>query len=636
VTTTWKDSANTSHDIVTTVTLPPALASFRLGYVYRSPKDPPRACVTYSDFAWEDHTEEARWRGASFEPYARVADRTPALYLGFDRPLPADLVSLYVDVQEVIGDTRGPDLRWEYWDGTAWSAVAVQDATAGLALPGMVSVLWPGTDPPPTAAFRQASGTSVQAADHLDAAQFRPHDLVQVGQDDGSSPELATVAGVSGDTLSLTAPLAKAYPRGTVVLAAFPRFGTPRTWLRARLQVDGEPRASRVNGVFTNAVWASQIQTFQGEPLGSSNGQANQTMSFRYSPVLAGQVVEVRELDGQRAEVELPILREELAQQGFGPADIRTVEDPRTGRASEVWVRWRERPNLFFSGPSDRDYVLERSRGRLRFGDDVHGRIPPAGTDDVRAAEYRSGGGVVGNVPAGAISQLLSGVLAQSVANARAAEGGADGEPSSRVAGRGSKVVRHRMQALSFEDYEALAREASPAVAVARALPLTRPNGLPATGWVKVIIMPQSAEPMPEPSFELRREVLEYLQARIPASMAGQVGVAAPDYLPIGVETQVAPVDPSLGGPVAAAAIGALQAFFHPLTGGPEGEGWPFGRDVFLSDVARVLESVPGVDYVPTLELLLEGTPRGEVVEVPPDRIVVAGAIRVHPTEEEG
>jgi hypothetical protein len=53
------------------------------------------------------------------------------------------------------------------------------------------------------------------------------------------------------------------------------------------------------------------------------------------------------------------------------------------------------------------------------------------------------------------------------------------------------------------------------------------------------------------------------------------------------------------------------------------------GRDVYLSDLAAVLERVKGVDYVEELALLLEGTPQGERVAVPDNRITVAGELRV-------
>jgi hypothetical protein len=471
-------------------------------------------------------------------------------------------------------------------------------------------------------------------ADAPQALRFRPGDLVEVAKD--GKGELATVASSGDGVINLRTPLDKTYDRATVTLAALPRFGTPRSWIRARLESDGDPLEAEVGGIHLNAAWASQVQTFVGEPLGSSDGRPGQSLFFRTSPVLAGEVVEVRELDGPRAEVELPILLADLEAHGLSAEAVRTVTDPRTGRVSEAWVRWQSRPNLFFSGPDDRHYVIERSRGRVQFGDGVLGRIPPTGRDNVRTATYRSGGGQIGNVPAGAIAQILSGVPAQGANNPRAAEGGADGELPDGALGRGPAMVRHRRQALSLEDVEALARESSPAVAVARALPTTHPTGRPAPGWVKVIVMPHSGDARPSPSFELRRRFEAFLALRGPAGAAGQIRVAAPDYQPIGVEAVVVPVDPSKAGPVVEAATAAIIAFLHPLTGGPQGTGWPFGRDVFASDVASVLESTPGVDVVPNLELLLDGTPRGDRVEVPGDRIVVAGPIRIRAQGSEG
>ena len=72
-----------------------------------------------------------------------------------------------------------------------------------------------------------------------------------------------------------------------------------------------------------------------------------------------------------------------------------------------------------------------------------------------------------------------------------------------------------------------------------------------------------------------------------------------------------------------------LQRFLHPLDGGPEGAGWPFERDLYLSDVAAVLEGELCVDYVQELQLLLNDTPQGECLQVPHNRIVAAGPVRI-------
>jgi hypothetical protein len=39
----------------------------------------------------------------------------------------------------------------------------------------------------------------------------------------------------------------------------------------------------------------------------------------------------------------------------------------------------------------------------------------------------------------------------------------------------------------------------------------------------------------------------------------------------------------------------SLARYFHPLTGGNDEQGWPFGGTIFYSDVYRVLLQVPHV-----------------------------------------
>jgi hypothetical protein len=67
----------------------------------------------------------------------------------------------------------------------------------------------------------------------------------------------------------------------------------------------------------------------------------------------------------------------------------------------------------------------------------------------------------------------------------------------------------------------------------------------------------------------------------------------------------------------------------HPLYGGPDGAGWEPGRDVYLSDLAAVLERTEGIDYVDQLAISVEGRIGGEQIEIGPGRTVVAGSIRL-------
>lgn len=557
------------------ITQPPALAEFLLGYTWQHGPFHPEHVVTYNDFQYEDRTEEAKWPGQTFQPFKPVGDVTPALYLGFDKKLPVDRLGILFDIVEQRGDTKGPALLWQYWDGISWQDLAVEDETQNFRLPGIISL---------------------------------------IGPDDSE-------------------PLA--------------RFDVPLHWLRARLKEDGPPGEPIFNNIYANAVWAVQQQTITDEPLGASTGQPNQVFKFRQIPVLASQQIEVREVAGARANVEWRLVALEVfggdasmiarietllgtegTQTDIEQGDLRLKRD-RNKRVTEVWVRWREQRHLFFSDPNDRDYAVDRARGWLMFGDGTRGKVPQSGAA-ILARQYRTGGGRAGNVAARALSQLVGPIGGVEAAfNPLMGEGGADGETLENYAIRGPRTVRHRGRAIAPADYKTLAHEASPAVA--RAIPVRNPAGRPIPGWVTLLIIPYSEEPRPWPSFGLREQVRRFIEARAPADLAAARGIymTGPDYLSLDIAATVAPVDPAEAGAVETRARKALGEFLHPLLGGPEGRGWELGRDVFLSDMAAVLERVPGVDYVEELALLLGGALQGERVSVAPDRTVVAGDIRL-------
>jgi hypothetical protein len=582
----WTDTqseSNTPNQFATVVTQAPAVAEFKLCYSWTYGPFHPERVFAYNDFQYEDRTQEARWPGQTFQPFKPVAEVTPALYLGFDKTLPVDRLNLFFDVAEQRGETLGPELLWQYWDGFSWEDLTVEDETRNLRVPGMVSL---------------------------------------IGPDDSQS---------------------------------LARFGTERHWLRARLKEDGPPGEPTINGVFPNAVWAIQRQTITNDVLGASNGQPNQNFSFRQFPTLGGdqggedERVEARELFGPRANTEWRVIAAEifdddakaiaefedlLSREGdqveIERGDLRLLRD-RNKRVSEVWVRWRRREHFFFSGPNDRHYVLERARGRIFFGDGDRGKIPPLNAA-ILAREYRTGGGVAGNVAANKITQLLGGLAGvEKVFNPQPAEGGADTETLDAFSRRGPQTLRHRGRALLPQDYETFARQASPAVAFARAIPTRDAQGRRVPGWVTLLIIPQSDEPRPWPSFGLREQARKLIEANTTADLAAahRIYVTGPEYFEIEVEATVIPLDPAEAGAVEARALEALQRFLHPLRGGPEGRGWEMGRDVFLSDVAATLERVEGVDFVRELTLSLGGVPQGDRVKVPDDRIVAAGKIKL-------
>jgi hypothetical protein len=68
-----------------------------------------------------------------------------------------------------------------------------------------------------------------------------------------------------------------------------------------------------------------------------------------------------------------------------------------------------------------------------------------------------------------------------------------------------------------------------------------------------------------------------------------------------------------------------LQVFLHPLTGGPDGEGWDFGRPLAASDLYAVLEDIDTVDHIGTITLTFDGQTSTERVTVGPNQLLAGG-----------
>src|SRR5262249_24891918 len=85
--------------------------------------------------------------------------------------------------------------------------------------------------------------------------------------------------------------------------------------------------------------------------------------------------------------------------------------------------------------------------------------------------------------------------------------------------------------------------------------------------------------------------------------------VVGPVIVPVGAEILIARTADAVESDLNARVVKRLTDFLDPLTGGPAGEGWPFGRDVYVSELHQQLEQVPGVDYVPDLFLTSSADP---------------------------
>ncbi len=410
---------------------------------------------------------------------------------------------------------------------------------------------------------------------------------------------------------------------GSSAFSGQSRFGEFGYWIKGSLTAGEYEEIPVINGIYPNSTWAFQAETIRKEILGSSTGELNQPFFFFKFPVIKGQEIRVRELLSAEEKQNMIIL--------FGKDAIHEEKDE-TGKVTETWVLWREVPDFFDSEWNDRHYILDRATGQIEFGDGNSGMTPPKGEDNIQAFSYQAGGGVKGNVIEGSIDTFKSAVdSVDSILNPVAADGGSDTATTDQMLEIGPAKISHRDRAVTFEDFEWLAKEASRKVVKARCLPNTNNNMVMESGWVTVIIVPDSHEDKPKPTLELRKFVRQYIGTRCANTISSpmHVHVDGPSYMDISVDVNLFITSMDTASLVEREAREKLNAFFHPLTGGAEGKGWEFGRDVSVSDIYVLLEDIEDLDHVENLKLTYDGTVDGDVVEIGENYLVANGSHNV-------
>ncbi len=360
-----------------------------------------------------------------------------------------------------------------------------------------------------------------------------------------------------------------------------------RMWLRARLSVSQYERAPQLLVVRTNTVAVEQAETIRDEVLGGSDGSRNQTFQLGNKPVVAGSL---------KLEIE---------------------------QSSQGYDLWTEVDDLSGAGPQDFVYVLDRSTGTIRTGDGVHGDIPVAyvanPAANVVARVYRTGGGKRGNVAAGAIDTLVTtveGIDDNAIGNLLPAYDGREEETLDEAKDRAPGTIRSRERAVTAEDFEYLAGQAGN-VKRAKALPMFHPQ-FPTTqvpGTVSVIVVPDSDDPAPMPSEGLLRTVCAYLDQR--RLITTELYVMKPAYQQVLIQTEIVVADDADLAEVSSAVATQLLQYFHPLTGGEDRSGWPFGGTIYYSRVYQRVFGVEGVASITSLTINIDGDAKPPCTDVP-------------------
>jgi hypothetical protein len=304
----------------------------------------------------------------------------------------------------------------------------------------------------------------------------------------------------------------------------------------------------------------------------------------------------------------------------------------------QAWRTWTRVDDFAASIRADAHFMLDPTSGDVTFGDGEHGRTPLAGS--LLVAQYdatlaEAGIGRVISIADSPPNRVLLpdiGVVSRiTVSNQSSLEAGAAAETLSHAIGRAIESREASLRAVTAADFETIARE-TPGTRIARVA--VRPNLYPgldcvsAPGIVTVVVVPSLPADRPSPSAGLIRVVASRLEQR--RTIGTRVVVAGPSYLEVAIRASVKAFDGTDKARLSRGVSDALDAYFHPLHGGPDGTGWPLGRDVFRAEVMQVIDETAGVDHVVSLELVVEGCEAtcGNVC-LRPQSLVASGAHRI-------
>lgn len=380
-------------------------------------------------------------------------------------------------------------------------------------------------------------------------------------------------------------------------------YGLEAFWLRCRIEqrnpMQGmyaeSPRVKRIRAYALGATVPAMHSTrVDAEILGFSNGEPGQSFTLRNKPVLAlspDETLEVEELRGREV----------------------------------VFVPWQPVSDFARSTRFDRHFRLDTSSGEVHFGQAVrqpdgtvvqYGRVPESGRA-IRFSQYRSGGGVRGNLPVRSLTTMTQSLAyVARVANLVRADGGRDQEGMDELKLRAQRELQAQRRAVTAQDYEQFTINFSRTIARAKCL---TPNDLSRgnTGGISILVVPAVSDAVKAGDLgalhlddKLQRDLLNHLdQYRL---LTTPLTVREPQYIGVQVKATIVPQDFLLESEVIARVDVELRRFLSPfrldesqplLQADDAWEGWPFGRDLFVAEIISLIQQVPSVKFVLDVEV---------------------------------
>jgi len=262
---------------------------------------------------------------------------------------------------------------------------------------------------------------------------------------------------------------------------------------------------------------------------------------------------------------------------------------------------WKEVEDFDASTPDNKHYVCSLSKDHILFGNGIHGAIPRI--DEKIVVKYR-----FGDIKQNYLFNPRIKFMPESGDDIEATNyfQSTEGIPRELVTdmiSRARRELKIPYKAVSSPDFEYIAIN-TPGLRISRAKAFVSKDK-EVKNTVTVIVVPFSFDNTPIPSEGLLKTVYHHLDMH--RLITTRLEVRAPEYVGITVISKLVIEKNSNLQTVKEVVNIVLSNFLSPISRKLGQNAWPFGRDVYKSEIYTMIEQIHGVECVVELVLLGSG-----------------------------
>ncbi len=282
-----------------------------------------------------------------------------------------------------------------------------------------------------------------------------------------------------------------------------------------------------VNRIYFNTVMVSNVDSHNEEYFAMNIYSEDAVLTLASGNVLDLELY-INEIDSIREKELLELEKEERIIRVSGNGGID----------SEIWVKWNEVNSFAVEGNESRCYVLDRSTGKITFGNGRKGRIPPVSDVNNIRVTYTTGGGERTNISAGKIGGLeRSYGFVSTAVNPKSFYGGTDTETIHQAMRRNAVMLRTQGKAVTIRDLESITFNASKNIRKLRCVSGRNASGSKENGAVTLVVLKRENSEF----VRIRNEIADYLKDRLPGNLISdeRLYIVEPTFVKINVRAEI-------------------------------------------------------------------------------------------------